>query len=282
MPTVAELSAPYANFMLGPRRGPDVCSQCFNLTDGYTRCYACAHGGRSLDAMVPISYSIAGEQLHHALASYKRLRGVVARRFMLGLAAVLWRHLALHERCLAHASGVKEFTLATTVPSSSQIADLAHPLNELASMVGLLHGRQERVLRRSVAPAAAHEFNPGKYEALRDVSGQVVLLIDDTWTKGANAQSAAAALKAAGAEAVAAVVIGRYVNRGWRQNDRHLRSLPQPFVWTTCALCAPPQQGLPANGSTADGESTPNDTATTVTYGDGEELSQRVGSRDAV
>jgi hypothetical protein len=282
MPTVAELSAPYANFMLGPRRGPDVCSQCFNLTDGYNRCYSCVHGGRFLDAMVPVSYSVAGEQLHYALAGYKRLDGVVARRFTLGLAAVLWRHLAQHERCLARASNVDTFTLATCVPSSSLERDASHPLDDLVSLVGLLAGRYERLLRRSETPAAPHEFSPAKYEPLRDVTGQDVLLVDDTWTKGANAQSAAAALKAAGAEAVAAVVIGRYVNRGWRQNDRHLRSLPQPFVWTTCALCAPPQQVLPANGSTADGESTPNDTATTVTYGDGEELSQRVGSRDAV
>jgi predicted amidophosphoribosyltransferase len=238
MPTVAELSAPYANFMLGPRRGPDVCSQCFNLTDGYGRCYACAHGGRFLDAMAPISYSVAGEQLHHALASYKRLEGVIARRFMLGLAAVLWRHLALHERCLARASEVERFTLVVTVPSSSRHHAVAHPLNELVSMVDLLHDRQERVLQRSDAPAAAHEFSRQKYEAVRDVSGQAVLLVDDTWTKGANAQSAAAALKAAGAETVAAVVIGRYVNRGWRQNDRHLRGLPRPFDWNSCALCA--------------------------------------------
>ena len=93
MPTVAALSAPYGNFMLGPRSGPDVCSACFNLTDGYGRCYACAHGGRWLDAMAPISYSVSGEQLHHALASYKRLSGPGARHFALGLAAVLWRHL---------------------------------------------------------------------------------------------------------------------------------------------------------------------------------------------
>jgi hypothetical protein len=106
-------------------------------------------------------------------------------------------------------------------------------------MVALLQGRHERVLRRSEAPAALHEFSPRKYEPLRDVSGHAVLLIDDTWTKGANAQSAAAALKTAGAETVAAVVIGRYVNRGWRHNDRQLRELPRPFDWQACALCAP-------------------------------------------
>lgn len=238
MATVAELSAPYANFMLGPRRGRDVCSQCFNLTDGFNRCYGCAHGGRFLDAMVPISYSVAGEQLHHALASYKRLDGPVARQLSLGLAAVLWRHLARHERCLVDAAGTCTLSLATVVPSSNPERADSHPLHHLVSLVGPVRDRYERLLRRSEEPATAHQFNPRKYEALRDLTGQAILLIDDTWTQGANAQSAAAALKAAGAERVAAVVIGRYVNRGWRHNDRHLQRLPQPFDWERCALCA--------------------------------------------
>jgi hypothetical protein len=240
MPTVAELSAPYANFLLGPRRGPDVCSQCFNLTDGYRRCYGCAHGGRFLDAMLPISYSVAGEQLHHALGSYKRLQGVIARRFALGLAAVLWRHLALHEGCLTRAVAIPAFSLATSVPSSSLDRDAVHPLHDLVALVEPVQGRYERLLRRTDVPATPHEFNPHKYEAVVDLAGHSILLLDDTWTMGANAQSAAAALKAAGAEHVAAVVIGRYVNRGWRQNNEHLRRLPQPFDWRACALCAEP------------------------------------------
>jgi orotate phosphoribosyltransferase len=64
-----------------------------------------------------------------------------------------------------------------------------------------------------------------------------VLLVDDTWTTGANAQSAAAALKRAGAGAVAAVVIGRHVNRDWNDNDRRLRQIPTPFDWSRCMFC---------------------------------------------
>jgi predicted amidophosphoribosyltransferase len=239
MATVAELSAPYGNFMLGPRRGRDVCSRCFNLTDGYSNCYACAHGGRCLDAMMPISYSVAGEQLHHALASYKRLPGVSGRRFAVGLAAVLWRHLEAHERCLAQAVRIDAFTLATTVPSSDRRRDRDHPLAALVSeFVGPVRGRYEPALRRSEQEAAPHQFSEGKYEPLRDLTGHAVLLIDDTWTTGANAHAAAAALKAAGAGPVAAVVIGRHVNRDWHHNDRHLRSLRRPFEWEQCALCA--------------------------------------------
>jgi predicted amidophosphoribosyltransferase len=238
MPTVAELSAPYGNFMLGPRRGPDVCSACFNLTDGYGRCYACVHGGRHLDAMAAISYSVAGEQLHHALASYKRLSGAGARQFALGLAAVLWRHLAGHERCLARAAGTDAFTLVTTVPPSQRDRAETHPLHLLvAELVRPARERYARVLERSDVLVDPHRFSDEKYTCRHDLAGRSVLLVDDTWTTGANAQGAAAALRAAGAGAVGALVIGRFVNRGWHHNDRHLRSLTQPFDWNCCALC---------------------------------------------
>jgi orotate phosphoribosyltransferase len=44
------------------------------------------------------------------------------------------------------------------------------------------------------------------------VPGCDVLLVDDTWVSGASAQSAAIALKRAGAGQVAVVVLGRHVN----------------------------------------------------------------------
>ena len=241
MPTVAELTAPYGNFLLAPRHGPDVCRACFNLTDGYDRCYACARGERWLDAVAPISYSVAGEQLHHALASYKRAPGRLAHRFSLELAAVLWRHLAGHERCVAAATGVDAFEMVAAVPSSDRARGDSHPLQRwVAELVGPIRGRSTRLLRRSAAPARPHEFDPGRYELADDPRGRAVLLVDDTWTTGANAQSAAATLKRAGSGPVAVVVIGRHVNRAWRGNDRQLRGLPQPFEWDRCALCRPP------------------------------------------
>lgn len=238
MPTVAELSDAYGNFMLMPRPGRDVCSRCFNLTDGYRVCYACVHGRHWLDAMTPISYSVGGEQLHHALASYKRAARPVARYFAYGLAAVIWRWLAAHERCVARAAGTDVFALVTTVPASRSEADAGDPLQQMIStLVGPVRDRHERLLRRSAAPAEPHRFSAARYEPVRSLDGEPVLLIDDTWTTGANAESAAATLKAAGSGPVGAVVVGRHVNRGWRENDRHLRALAQPFDWGRCALC---------------------------------------------
>jgi hypothetical protein len=239
MATVAELSDLYSNFMFGPRTGPGVCSVCFNFTDGYDVCYACTRGPQWLDAIAPISYSVAHEQLHHALASYKRMDGPAAHRLGVGLAAVLWRALSAHEPCVAATAGVQAFSLVATVPSSSALRDRDHPLRWIVSeLVGPTRARHERLLRRTDIAIDGRGFDDRKYEATRDLAGAPVLLIDDTWTTGANARSAAAALKAAGAGPVAAVVIGRHVNRTWHHNDRHLRGITRPFDWSRCGLCA--------------------------------------------
>lgn len=245
MPTVAELTGLYTNFMLGPRPGPNVCGVCFNFTNGYDRCYACAHGEVWLDAVAPISYSVGREQLHHALARYKRLTGDVARRLGVELAAVLWRQLAEHELCVARAAATDSFDLVATVPSGDRERDEHHPLRWIVGdLVGPTRSRHERLLKRSVLDVQAREFHPQKYEAVRSLAGASVLLIDDTWTTGTNAQSAAAALKSAGAGRVAAVVIGRHLNREWHENDRRLRGIVRPFDWNHCALCAPSSLGL--------------------------------------
>jgi hypothetical protein len=255
MPTVAELSAVYGNFMLGPRPGPDVCEICFNFTNGYARCYACTHGGTWLDVVSPISYSVAREQLHHALASYKRLTGEVARRLSAQLAAVLWRFLAEHERCVARAAHAEAFALVTAVPSGDRDRDEHQPLRRIVGeIVGPTRSRHERLLERCHVDVPAREFDRQKFRALRGLNGEAVLLIDDTWTTGSSAQSAAAALKSAGAGPVAAVVIGRHLNREWHENDRRLRGITRPFDWNRCALCSDPAAPGEPRGADSDPE----------------------------
>jgi predicted amidophosphoribosyltransferase len=242
MPTVAELTAVYGNFMISPRPGQDICERCFNLTSGFDRCYACAHTPQWLDVIAPISYSIAHEQLHHALASYKRLHGAPARRFTVELAAVLWRHLTEHERCIADAVqlATPQFDLVTTVPSSDMDRDEHHPLRAIVgNLVGPTRDRYERLLRRSDTPVKPREFHRDKYSPVRPLDNRSVLLIDDTWTTGANAHSAACTLKAAGASTVAALVIGRHINRAWGENDSRLKTSRTPFSWEQCPYCRP-------------------------------------------
>jgi predicted amidophosphoribosyltransferase len=238
MATVSELTAPYGNFMLAPQPGAGVCDGCFDLIDeAQTRCHRCrAHPG-VLEAAAPISYSVAHEQLHHALRAYKRLPDRVARRFQTELAAVLWRYLDAHERCLASAAGVAGFDLVTAVPSGSRERDELHPLKRmLAGLIAPTRSRYERLLTRTGTDVAPRQFSRDKFSPVRELQGETILLVDDTWTTGASARSAAAALKSAGAGPVAAVVVGRHLHRDWAQNDRGLGRLARPFDWEHCAL----------------------------------------------
>jgi hypothetical protein len=239
MPTVAELTDVYANFLLNPQPGEGVCETCFTFTDGYTRCYACQYAERTLDIVAPISYSVASEQLHHTLRNYKRLGGDVARRMQIELAALLWRFLADHEPCIATATRVPSFPIVTTVPSGSSERDERHPLRHIVGEIVMpTRDRYERLLTRSSAAIDDRTISSEKYLTARPLAGEPILLIDDTWTTGANAQSAAATLRHAGAGPIALVAIGRHIRRDWQNNDQRLRELSRPFDWTRCALDA--------------------------------------------
>jgi predicted phosphoribosyltransferase len=147
---------------------------------------------------------------------------------------------------LAHAAGTDRFELVTIVPSGNRFRDERHPLRWIVGeLVGPTRDRHERLLQRSEADVRPRAFSPEKFAVTRPIDGRSVLLIDDTWTTGASAQSAAAALKAAGAGRTAVVVIGRHLNREWHENDRRLRGIARPFDWSKCVVCAEPPAPQP-------------------------------------
>lgn len=239
MATVDELSALYTNFMLNPLppTAADVCSVCLTFTQGFGTCYPCGHNSRFADAVLPISYSVHFGQLHNVLQQYKRGRENVARPLQLQLAAVLWRFVAAHERCLADAAATDRFDLVTTVPSSDQQRDESHPLRRIVGEVmEPTRDRYQRLLRRSGTPVPERTVDSGKYNPTADLDGESVLLIDDTWTSGANVQSAASALKTAGADRVGVIVIGRHMKEDFKENAQRLKAVPRTFDWDTCAL----------------------------------------------
>ncbi len=235
MGTVVQLQMS-TRILHSPRHGPDVCVNCLNLTRGFSKCFACSQLERHVDAMVPISYSVGHEYLHHVLADYKRAHGRCAEAAAEQVRAVLSMFLERHEDCVARASGVDHFGLVATVPSSDARRDGHHPLRRIVGDIVPTRDRYERLLRRTSWPAEPRTFDRRRYRAARRLDGENVLLIDDTWTTGASMQSAAVALKAAGAATVGAVVVGRHLNREWHENDAHLDSLP--FDWGRCVECA--------------------------------------------
>jgi hypothetical protein len=150
---------------------------------------------------------------------------------------VLWRFLRDHEPCLARRVEVERFQLVTTVPSGDQARDATHPLPHIVGeLVGHTADRYRRLLARSGTPVGERAIDPGKFSPTKELAGEAVLLVDDTWTTGASAQSAAGALKTSGAGKVAVLVIGRHVNPEYRDNAERLRALPRGFDWDRCAV----------------------------------------------
>jgi predicted phosphoribosyltransferase len=129
------------------------------------------------------------------------------------------------------------FALVTTVPSGDQPRDAAHPLPRIVGeLVGDTRDRYRRLPARSGTTVQPRTVDPGKFSPTQNLAGEAVLLIDDTWTSGASAQSAAGALQTAGAGKVAVLVIGRHVNPEYGANAARLRTLPRGFDWDRCAV----------------------------------------------
>lgn len=226
--------------------GPGICRVCWTfMNPDFETCHKCAHQPDCLDAMVPITYSEHLGQMHLALRNYKDADSVGIRRHdAIRLSAILWRFLRDHESCVARAAGVDGFDLVTIVPSSNTERDQQSAFAELTGWIEPIKSR----LRRTLEPTGeveGREFDSNRYRSIADFSGKSVLLLDDTWATGGHAQSAAHALKAAGAKEVALVVIGRHVRRDFEPVRGSgetcgdiLDALPESFDWTTCAVHA--------------------------------------------
>jgi predicted amidophosphoribosyltransferase len=240
--SVRAISDAYAAIMHSPARpAAGVCATCRGFAvAGARECSSCQRLPRRLDLVVPVSYSAGGGALHRELRGYKDDRSEVARDvFTRGLAAVLWRYLAEHERCVARAANVTRFDLVTSVPSRTRRDDDTRRRLRLiiGSACGPTTARYVRALVPTDRPGEAHRWTPERYRAVRCVRGADVLLIDDTWASGASAQAAAHALKRARAHRVALVVLGRHVNPQHADHAARLGALPA-FDWADCAVCA--------------------------------------------
>jgi hypothetical protein len=195
-----------------PPGSPAVCLVCRGpVRPGLDRCYQCGrHGllgpGLLADAVVPICYAVKGTALAADLWRYKSWRtpSASARAAML---ALLLTFLHDHGPCVWRHAGMAAPSRLAVVPTGCGRPG-PHPLLELTSpylrlpltRLTMWPGRQGRHL------------DIQRFHAERTVARADVLLIDDSWVSGASAQSAAAALKLAGARRVAIVVLGRHLD----------------------------------------------------------------------
>ncbi|MCL2582293.1 MAG: hypothetical protein FWE35_07540 [Streptosporangiales bacterium] len=183
---------------------------------GYALCYQCDQarqvaGGLLADAVAPVAYAVKGGDLARDLWRYKserdrddqaaaRLREMLAS-FLVTYGDRVWK-----------AARMPGKPRGLAVVPSGQGRPGSHPLLALAEPAAALP-----VISLSVR--AGHAVH-GRYVStdwLRvdgrvQIAGADMLLIDDSWVSGASAQSAAAALKLAGAARVATIVLGRHLD----------------------------------------------------------------------
>ncbi len=210
--------------------------------------------GSELTGTVPVSLFSPCSALHQLLVGYKAAPSLTARHeWRAWLSSLLAEFLRLHLSCLAESfpagHGLRSPpvdpdhdgqpalrarpVLAVPVPSSSrQRASWAgeHPL---VGLVGAAVAAEPRlvlapVLAKGPEPVGHLRADSRGFRAVAPIAGRRVLVLDDTYTSGARAQSAAASLTAAGAEVMAIVPIGRLIhpehNRStgalWAQQQR--------------------------------------------------------------
>jgi hypothetical protein len=227
---------------------PDgICAVCRGPAGpGFARCYQCgrhSQSGRGLlaDAVVPVAYAVKGTSFATDLWRYKSWRAPspAARTTVL---ALLLAFLHDHGTCVwRHADMPPPGRLAVVPTGCGRPGP--HPLLRLASPYLRLP-----LVPLAIRPGAqGRDLDLGRFTADGPAAGASVLLIDDTWVSGASAQSAAAAVKLAGARHVAIVVLGRHIDPA-DPRSRPLAARLTPGCYDP-AKCAVHGQTFPGTGN---------------------------------
>lgn len=191
-----------------------TCDYCVGIPSDpmYPMCYKCQnlyrHNRETSDRRGFVSYGWDNHQSATTMYRYKELRpppGTVQL-----VRALLFYAIHRHFACTADELFVHPDSWAA-VPS---LRNRGYP-QALRSIGSQLVPVTEARMAASPDARDPRTFRPENFVVNSNIRDQHVLLIDDTWTSGAHAESAAAALKRAGASYVTLLVLAR-----WLQPDR--------------------------------------------------------------
>jgi hypothetical protein len=210
-----------------------TCRMCTTPVDGYELCWRCRDHQRTsglADLVAPLAYAIDGTKSAAVVRNYKdhplrcereRCGSIVGEVLRLGM--------TLHKRCVNAVVGQSVFACVVVPSLTSRLG--IHPMMSIAESLGLVG---DVVLRPALDARCDRVVDAEKFVAGGAVTGRHILVLDDVWTTGSNAQSAALALRRAGAAAVSIVVIARWLNPRHPLSPRfireHLRDHYNPLV----------------------------------------------------
>ena len=244
----AALVASAGGYLRNPvRQELHTCAVCATPVTGFRLCYQCQRRrGRTglADATGFLAYAVAGRQSGYVMQGYKARPPVPEHRTIVTLLVLLG--LARHAGCAGFARYAERASVPVThwatVPSLPARPG-EHPLHAIVSR---LAPGGEVVLAAADEVEYSRDLDPGHFRAAAPLpAGAHVLLVDDTWARGGHAQSAALALRAAGAARISVLVAARWINEDFGGNGAFLRGLsgrdydPAICPWTGAA-CPPP------------------------------------------
>jgi hypothetical protein len=210
----ARVRAVTAGLPAVPEPGPGICVSCRGpARPGFGRCFHCelhaeSAPGLLADVVAPVACAPKGSGLARDLWLYKSARAGAAEAGAALLAMLL---------VFLHDEGARVWQRAGTPPTHACVVPSGrgrpgpHPLWALVRECVALP--RVVLLARPGGDPWGRVLDPGRFQSPRPLAGATVLLLDDTWTSGSTVQSAAIALKRAGARSVAAVVLGRHLPR---------------------------------------------------------------------
>ncbi len=202
---------------------------------GFALCFCCGILVRQLRMplvpIVPIADYRFGDPLHRRLRSYKDAPVAETRESCvrwLGAMAEAWL-VAVGTAGRARALG--DWNLVATVPSSARPSGV--PVDAVVRCLPSLACRHRTLLVRGPEPtghlrAARGGFALGPGLDRDRLRGEAVLVVEDSVVTGARAQSAAAALRLAGARVTGVLALGRLVSDGHPGTGRTGARLTHP------------------------------------------------------
>lgn len=205
---------------------------------GFALCYQCdlarsRVGGLLADVVAPVGYAVKGGQLAGDLRRYKSDSSAAAAAAT-RLRSMLAAFLRDHHGCVWRAAGMAAGPASAAVVPSGQGRPGEHPL--VAIVEPCVHLPITELAVDPRCAARGRGVSVAWLRAAGPVADADVLLVDDTWVSGGSGQSAAAALKLAGARRVALVVLGRHVDPADPRSAPLLRAIRSSPSAGSCGL----------------------------------------------
>ena len=204
-----------------------ACSVCTTPVDNLDRCLVCqrAYGATSglADLVIPLTYGVQRAQSGFLLRGYKDSPDTRARRQQrVVINWLLYLAISMHESCIGRRVG-PPVGCRLAVPSVRERPGV-HPFEAITRQMNATRESPRLVVSRvdtgeRVVSADRFTVNPAG-----ELAGQHVLVLDDTWTTGANAQSAVLAARRAGAAAVSVMVMGRWLRPEFGRNAEFIKA----------------------------------------------------------